>query len=338
MRWKFGKRAAFSKAVLPPSFPPLYTAANSARVQSAREKISTFRHSSRSALARSILLRHTGSRPVWRSIPNPPAAKALPDVGSRRALGCRPTPADAPVGPHGVLSEVRDEGEPESASQHDAGPTRRPARPTRQVRAVHEASQLFRDNLLQNVAVQTQVRDQAHQLAVLIAELARFTQFAQTKNCLLLLQPIKALLANAMLAADLYHRCARLCFPKYPQDLLFAMTLPRHLPALLYVCLGRKVGLVRCLPNQPFGGDSVVPVLPGRPKSLPLPTRADSRAPLGAADSPSSRTAGFSFPCLRAASGPADGEHRPRSSFRPQPLVASTPRVIGPRIQCLTAA
>ena len=36
-----------------------------------------------------------------------------------------------------------------------------------------------------------------------------------------------------MLAADLNHRCAGLCFTKYPQNLLFAMPLLRYLQALL---------------------------------------------------------------------------------------------------------
>src|SRR3954470_19321351 len=38
-----------------------------------------------------------------------------------------------------------------------------------------------------------------------------------------------------MLAADFNHCLARLCLPKHPQNLLFAMTFLRHLPALLFL-------------------------------------------------------------------------------------------------------
>ena len=101
-----------------------------------------------------------------------------------------------------VPSDVRSKEsfvEPESASQHGAGSTRRPARPTRQARAVHEASQLFCDNLLQDVAVQTG------------SATGRFSLPFSSRSW----------------------RSSRSSLRPRPTYFLFAMTLLRHLQALL---------------------------------------------------------------------------------------------------------
>lgn len=71
------------------------------------------------------------------------------------------------------------------------------------------------------------------QLVVLFAQLAQFTQFAQAKACILLLAQTRALPADPMPAAEFHDCLAPLCLPQNPQNLLFAMTHLRHLPALL---------------------------------------------------------------------------------------------------------
>jgi len=157
---------------------------------------------SASVFARSIPPRHTGGRFAWRSLPNPRAAKGPSDAGSRSAHDCRPALADAPAVPHGAPDDARNEGSfvgPELASPHDAGSTRRSAGSTRQAHAAPEALQLFCDNLLQDMPIETEVRDQALQFAVLLAKLAQLPQLAQTQTGILPLPQIKALLADACL-------------------------------------------------------------------------------------------------------------------------------------------
>lgn len=58
-------------------------------------------------------------------------------------------------------------------------------------------------------------------------------QLAQTKACILPLPQIKTLPADGMFTADLNHRCAGLCLSQYSQNLIFRMTLLRHVLALL---------------------------------------------------------------------------------------------------------
>ena len=124
-----------------------------------------------------IPLRYTGGRYAWRSLPSLHASAAPSIVGSHNALGCRPVHEAShavPPADRGDAHSAKSSDRPESASQHVAGSSGGPAAPTRQARDAPEALQLFCDNLLQDVPVQTQVRDQALQLAVLLAQLAQF--------------------------------------------------------------------------------------------------------------------------------------------------------------------
>ena len=58
-----------------------------------------------------------------------------------------------------------------SALQYGAGSIRRSAGATRQARATHQTSQLDCDDLLQNISIQTEIRDQSLRLAALLAKL-----------------------------------------------------------------------------------------------------------------------------------------------------------------------
>ena len=58
-----------------------------------------------------------------------------------------------------------------------------------------KVSQLFCDNLLQDMPIQTEVRDQTLQLAVFIAKLPQLPQLAKTKARIRPLPQVKALLA-----------------------------------------------------------------------------------------------------------------------------------------------
>src|ERR1700704_1693585 len=91
----------------------------------------------------------------------------------------------------------------------------------------------FCDDLLKDVPVQAQIRHQALQLRVLIAQLPQLAQLLQSQPRILLLPQVKRLLADPMLAADLDYRVPRLRLPQHPQNLLFAVSSLRHLQALL---------------------------------------------------------------------------------------------------------
>lgn len=56
---------------------------------------------------------------------------------------------------------------------------------------VPDASQLFCDDLLQDMTIQTQIGHQALQLAVLLKELAQLSQFVQAQTRILLLPQVK---------------------------------------------------------------------------------------------------------------------------------------------------
>jgi hypothetical protein len=66
-----------------------------------------------------------------------------------------------------------------------------------------EASQLFSDHLLQDVAIERQVRDHLFQFGVFVAQRAELAQLGQAKPGELLLPAVKRLLADAEPTADL---------------------------------------------------------------------------------------------------------------------------------------
>jgi hypothetical protein len=138
-----------------------------------------------------------------------------------------------PPADRGGVHSVELPGLPESAQPRAAGSNRGLVAPTPPARDACEASELFCDDLLQDVPVQTQIGHQALQLAVLITELPQLSQFVQPEPRILLLPKINALLTDAMLAANLDHGRPGFSFPKRPQNLLFSVPSLAHPDCLL---------------------------------------------------------------------------------------------------------
>src|ERR1700742_2507282 len=84
---------------------------------------------------------------------------------------------------------------PNAAHRSDMPPV-----PTSLAGIAGEASQLFCDNLLQNLPVQCQVRHQTLQTAVLIAKLTQFVKFLYAQPRKLLLPHVERRLADSQLA------------------------------------------------------------------------------------------------------------------------------------------
>src|SRR5579862_2882027 len=97
-----------------------------------------------------------------------------------------------------------------------------------------QASELFCDDLLQDVPIEAQVRDQPLQLVVLFSQLTELPQLVQTQARVLLLPEVEALLTDAMLAADLHYGRTCFSFPKHPQNLFLRVSSLTH-PSLLLV-------------------------------------------------------------------------------------------------------
>jgi hypothetical protein len=88
---------------------------------------------------------------------------------------------------------------------------------------VREASELFSDNLLQNVAVERQVDDDdLFQLAILIAQRSQLTQLPDAKPCEPLLPPVERLLANPQPSAHFGDLLAGLNLAERVDDLFVA--------------------------------------------------------------------------------------------------------------------
>src|ERR1700726_3263542 len=102
-----------------------------------------------------------------------------------------------------------------------------------QARVDDEASQLFLHDLLQDVTVQREVRDQVLKLRVFLAQLPELAQLAQAQPPILLLPNVERGFADPVFAADVGHSGAAFRLPHCPQDLLFRMSLLRHLRVLL---------------------------------------------------------------------------------------------------------
>ena len=62
---------------------------------------------------------------------------------------------------------------------------------------MHEALQLFSDDLLQDVAIEREIRHELFQLAVFVAERSQLADLLEADACELLLPTIEALLADA---------------------------------------------------------------------------------------------------------------------------------------------
>jgi len=88
-------------------------------------------------------------------------------------------------------------------------------------------------DLLQDVPIQGEVRDQALEPPVLLAQLAQLTELVQSQSRILLLPDVERRFADPVLAADLGDSRAALRLTQCPQNLLFRMSLLRHLRVLL---------------------------------------------------------------------------------------------------------
>lgn len=102
----------------------------------------------------------------------------------------------------------------------------------------------FCQDILQNMLVQAQVRDELLQFAVLVLELLDPPQLADAQPAIHLLPAVECLLLHAHPADDLRHRRARLCLLQRKRNLLF------RVPRLLHVLApcaqaskGRKLSL-----------------------------------------------------------------------------------------------
>ena len=109
--------------------------------------------------------------------------------------------------------------------------------------------------------VQAQVRHQALQLRVLIAQLSQLAQLLQSHPRILLLPQVKRLLTDPMLAADFHHRVPRLRLPQHSQNLLFAVSSLRHLQALLSRSREPRQAAISQLPSGLVFGFWVSPFL-----------------------------------------------------------------------------
>ncbi len=82
-----------------------------------------------------------------------------------------------------------------------------------------EASQLFSDDLLEDVAVEGQIGDHLLQLAVFVAERPQLAQLGEAEAGELLLPPVERLLAHPEPATDLGDLLARLDLVQGVDDL-----------------------------------------------------------------------------------------------------------------------
>src|SRR5277367_2469346 len=82
------------------------------------------------------------------------------------------------------------------------------------------------------------------ELGVLLAQLPELSQFAQSQSRILLLPDVVRRLADPVLAADVGHPGAALRLSQCPQDLLFSMSLLRHLRVLLVLARGPRLPLL----------------------------------------------------------------------------------------------
>src|SRR6202035_702821 len=88
---------------------------------------------------------------------------------------------------------------------HAACSVRRRSASSAQARVDDEALQLFLHDLLQDVAVQREIRDQVLKLRVLLAQLPELAQLAQPQPRVLLLPNVERGFADPVFAADVGH-------------------------------------------------------------------------------------------------------------------------------------
>jgi hypothetical protein len=91
---------------------------------------------------------------------------------------------------------------------------------------VREASDLFSDSLLEDVAIERQVRDDLFQLPILLARRPQLPELLDPHAGELLLPPIERLLTDAQSSADLGDCLAALDLPE-GVDNLFVATNPK---------------------------------------------------------------------------------------------------------------
>src|SRR3569833_37970 len=190
-----------------------------------------------SECVRSTLPRRIGDRSAWRSRSILLASASLLICGIHIEPCYLQVRAAAramhPAGRGGAHSG-ESHGLQESAPPRAAGLNRELVEPTPPARDACEASELFCDDLLQDVPIEAEIGDQPLQLVVLFAQLTQLPQLVQTEPRILLLPEIKALLTDAVLAAYLDYSGTCFGFPQYAQNLLFRVSSLAH-PDLLLV-------------------------------------------------------------------------------------------------------
>jgi hypothetical protein len=104
------------------------------------------------------------------------------------------------------------------------------------------ASDFLSDDLAENMLVERQIRDQALELRVLIAQLAQLTDLTRSQVRVLLLSNVERGLADAHRTTDIRDRRAALRLPEHVRDLLVriprALRRPRLLRRLAPCCGG----------------------------------------------------------------------------------------------------
>ena len=117
-----------------------------------------------------------------------------------------------------------------------------------------EAAGLFCDDLLQDVAVEAQIRHQPLEFAILLAELPELPEFAQPQAGVFLLPHVERLLADGVFATHGDGRLAGLHLPEDPENLLFAASFLGHRHGLLSTIREPRDGQNRNFPVDQFSG------------------------------------------------------------------------------------
>lgn len=101
----------------------------------------------------------------------------------------------------------------------------------RRSRVAVQAPELFCQNVLQDMLVQAQVRNQLFQLPVLVLELLHLPQLADAKPAVHFLSAVEGLLRYPHPADHVGNRCARLRLLQCKRNLLFCVPRFLHVPA-----------------------------------------------------------------------------------------------------------
>jgi hypothetical protein len=98
---------------------------------------------------------------------------------------------------------------------------------------VREASQLFSYDLLKNVPIERQVRDDLFQFAVFVTQQSQLSELLQAEPSELLLPPVERLLADAEPATDFGNFLAAFDLVQRVDDFFVGAAFARHRLRLL---------------------------------------------------------------------------------------------------------